>query len=281
MMAIGFDLRLHAAPFYKKLWIPYYELPTSDFGVESGEEGVADALTAHGIGLNWGDLVRLSKACKIGAMLLPGKWPRKFRDELLGSQHNACIQQMLWLSRFKQPQDVEIEPRPFPGCKKRPDWRFRSSAQVINLEVKYRSGDWIRRVDGSKYSPARAGPFDDIAPKFPLRHEGELNLVGLTVLAPIDTALVREADAFLERTPTIDAVFLWSEHHGEEPESVMRPAGNGFPKLFYNDGDEEDRCHIGIIRHVWRKSEERRNFKMSDMPEFIDKISAEDQNKPG
>lgn len=185
MGTVGIDIQLRTFPVGDRLHVPYYEVPRTDFQQEgTAEKPVDDTLTAAGSGLNWGDLIRLSKACKIGRTLLGSSWPGKFKDKLL-AEHNATVQELLWLGRFRNPKKIELEPRPFPGCKKRPDWRFAVDGQIINLEVKHRPGDWIRQVDGSQYSPARPGLFSDVSGKFLIKLEGELNLVALSVMPPL------------------------------------------------------------------------------------------------
>ena len=274
MTKIGLRISVKAFPVDDKIWVPYYEIPQSEFGQEQGSasEPVHDTLTAHGSGLNWGDLVRLSKVCKIGHTLIPGLWPHKFKAKLLG-EHNSCVHELLWLARFKNPKDIEPEPRPFAGCKKGPDWRFKSDSQPINLEVKYRPGDWVRQVDGAVFSPARPGLFYEVAEKFPTRNIGELNIVALTVLGPIEPSLLAATDRFLTATPTVDAVFIWSESPGNGPTTAVQPADGNFARNFFNEGDVEDRCYIGVIRHLWRKSEERRPVRPEEVPELLSRLA--------
>lgn len=287
MAEIGLSLKLNAfsvpvppnvtgRPQDGRIWVPYYELPRSDFGKDQsvGDNAAADTLTAHGTGMTWGDLVRLSKVCKIGHTLLGPVWPRKFKPRLL-AEHNACIHEILWLSRFKKPANIEIEPRPFPNCKKGPDWRFTSDSQPINLEVKFRPGDWVRHVDGAKFSPARAGLLYGVAAKFPIKNAGELNLVAVTVIGPIERSLIAATDEFLRNTPTVDAVFIWSEAPDDGPPTAIRPADNNFARHFFNEGDEEDRCHIGVVRHLWRKSEERRSIRPDEVPALLKEFARE------
>lgn len=263
MHAIGFEVRIKEFPVEfpagPKISVPYYEIPNSDFGKEEHCDGkpVHDTNTAHGSGLNWADLVRLSRVCKIGRTLLPGMWPLRFKKKLLG-EHNSCVQELLWLARFKRPKNIELEPRPFVGCRKGPDWRFKSDAQPINLEVKYRPGDWIRHVDGEPASPVRPNIFYDVADKFPTKNVGELNIVALTVIGSIGTSLVQATDKLLNDTPTVDAVFIWSESPGDGPDTAMRPIDSNFVRSFFNEGDKEERCYIGVIRHQRCKSEARR-----------------------
>ena len=92
MSKVGLPINIQAVPVSDTIAVPYYEIPQSEFGKEQGGVGVHDTNTAHGSGLNWGDLVRLSKACKIGRTLIPELWPHEFKAKLLG-EHNSCIQE--------------------------------------------------------------------------------------------------------------------------------------------------------------------------------------------
>jgi hypothetical protein len=66
------------------------------------------------------------------------------------------------------------------GHKKGPDWRFMSCGMTINLEVKYRPGQWMRKVDGPVYFQVKQGLFDGIAEKFPYPStQTELNIAGI------------------------------------------------------------------------------------------------------
>ena len=177
------------------------------------------------------------------------------------------------MARFKRPKDIVLEPRPFRDCMKGPDWRFKSDSQPINLEVKYRPGDWVRQVDGPQFSPARPHMFYEVSKKFPIRNDGELNLVAVTVIGPIDSTLLAATDKFLSDTPTVDAVFFWSESPGDGPDTAIRPPDSNFARSFFNEGDSEDRCYIGVIRHLWRNSEERRSVRAEEVPELVSRLA--------
>lgn len=277
MAAVGFELRLSSFPVPLKngttIHVPIYECPESDFGKDGVHPKTGqpyhDTQTAGGSGLTHGDLIRLSKACMIGRKYLPGKWPVEWKTDLHGNRHLPCIQELLWLARFKCPSNILHSVKVFRGSKKDVDWRFERQGQILNVEVKYRPADWTKFVDGAKFSPSRLCDFHDVAGKFPSKNPGELNVLAITTVAPIDDSLRTACEELMKITPALDAILIWSEHPGDGPTTMVFPEDAVFVDSFFNHGDEEDRRYIASIRYVLRNSEERRSLTTEEGIQWI------------
>jgi hypothetical protein len=259
MKAIGLELEIktHIATFGGGLEIEvaYYDLPRPDFGKSAPDPTSGSAaFTALGIGYTWGDLFQLSKACMNGRRLLSDKvWPLDFQEDLLNNRHYSCVQELLWLGRFKNALNVLHAAKPFPNSAKDVDWRFKSDGQVINLEVKYRPADWTKLVDGPAISPSRVDDFHDVFGKFPTKREDELNLLAVTSVAPLDDSIDVACRELLKEIPTLDGVFIWT-HAPEHGYTRIISNQRGFVRLFFNEGDAEDRMFLPVILHQWALS---------------------------
>ncbi len=277
MAAIGCDWPIRSTPIGVKTVLSHYEIPSSDFG--QFEDKAHDTLTAHGSGLNWGSVIRLSKACEIGRSLFGNAWPVKFRRKLLNPKdHLAFVEEILWLNLWLGISDIESEARPFAslGCRKRIDWRFSSCGQIINLEVKYRPRDWMRHVDGPENHLVMPSYFYDVPEKFPAKNPRELNLVAVTCLASIDRSLQEHTEILLQENPTIDGVIIWAHSSkSESPFEIHAARDRELISTLFTGGDLEDAAHIGIVRHVWRKRDERRSIHGEEVPEILKKLSSE------
>jgi len=278
MEAIGCDWPIRSIPVGEETILSHYEIPGSDFGT-TGDEGARDVYTAHGSGLNWGSVIRLSKTCEVGRSIFGSAWPTKFKGKLLNpKEHLSFVEEILWLNLWHGISDVESEASPFAatGCRKKIDWRFSACGQTINLEVKYRPRDWMRHVDGPEHNVVMPSYFDDVPGKFPSRNAEELNLVAVTCLAAIDRSLQEHTEVLLRNHPNIDGVIIWAHAaKSDSPFEIHALKVRGLISMLFTGGDLEDAAHIGIIRHVWRKRDERRSIHAEEVPEILKKLSAE------
>jgi hypothetical protein len=273
MAAIGLPLQLKywLMPIRgdKAAGIPSYFLPGSQFNLNAPED-TDDIYKAEGPGLNCGDFLKLSKACKLGRTYLRKAWPKTFSSRLRDpNDHPAVVEEMLWLGYWLSLEGVTPSYRQNPTTKKNVDWRFRSCGQTINLENKYRRRDWVGRVDGPYFSRDFDSYFQDCEGKFGPQKDGELNIIGISTLAPPDAGLRRAIGRFLERNPEVDAIIFWSYHspRGETPEIHSQKAD--LIKLLFTGGDEEDHVRMSPIQHLWRKSDERRALRPGEFPKGV------------
>jgi len=258
--------------------LAHYEIPGTDFG-KMDDDDASEVTKVHGSGLNWGSVVRLSKVCEVGRKYFGPDWPCNFKKQFLNPKdHLAFVEEILWLNLWLGISEIEHEAQPFHavGCKKRVDWRFKSCGQTINLEVKYRPKDWMRHVDGPDFNIVMPEYYYDVPAKFPVRLPGELNLVAVSCPAPIDRSLRERTEVFLRAHPTIDGVLIWSQaSSGESPFEIHALKHRDLIQTFFTGGDFEDAAHIGIVRHLWRKRDERRAYRADEVPELLQKLSAE------
>lgn len=286
MDAIGLNLEVKTfpapTPFGVDIEVAYYDLPKNEFGQEKPDRTGCATLTTHGTGFTWGDLFQLSKACMIGARLLPAEvWPMAFKKDLTTNRHYACIQELLWLGKFKNPEGIQHAAKPFSNCKKDIDWRFRCESQIINLEVKYRPSDWTKLVDGAAVSPSRVEDFHDVHGKFPVRNPGELNLLGVTSMAPLDGSLETACNDLLKEIPTLDGVLVWS-HAPENGYTQIYSERRGYVRLFFNEGDHEDRMFYPVILHQWAHSAYRKGKLPGEVNrEFEERLKRKYKGVPG
>jgi len=278
MTKVRFDLQLEywrvELPDYQSIGIPAYKLIGSQFDPDAPVDS-PDVYKAAGPGLNCGNLLRLSKACKVGRAIVKKEWPNTFATRLRDpNDHLAVVEELLWLGYWQPVKDLRRSFKQSEESKKNIDWRFNCCSQVINLEVKYRRRDWVGIVDGPYFSRDFDSYFEDCEGKFGPQKDGELNIVGVSTLASPDDGLRRTIERFLKTHPYVDAIILWSFHapNGESPEIHSRQAD--LIKLLFTGGDSEDRLRISPIRHLWRKSEERRALRPAELPaEIVQKES--------
>lgn len=278
MQAIGLDWPVRATPCNKRIVLSHYEIPGSDFG-HTNDDDVPEVMKAHGSGLNWGSMIRLSKACEVGRKHFTSDWPLRFKKQLLNPKdHLAFIEELLWLNLWHDVSDVVYEARPFEsfGCKKQVDWQFMSCGYPINLEIKYRPKDWMRHVDGPEFNIVMPDYYYDVPAKFPQKMPGTLNLVGVSTPAPSDRSLCERTEIFLKSNRTIDGILIWSQSSdGKSPFDVHALQDRELIKTFFTGGDMEDAAHIGVIRHLWRKRDERRSYRADEVPLLLEQLSAE------
>ncbi len=286
MESVGFALVFDAswpvpAPGDETIWIPSYRLPGAIYGPQADPDGT-ESRDAAGPLLSCGEFVRLSKACKLGRLYLtPEKWPSRFTTRLRDPKnHLAVLEEVLWLGRWHAPENVEMTYKQNPATGKDIDWRFTCCGQTINLEVKFRQRDWVGLVDGEHFSRDFDSYFRDVEGKFGPRANSELNIVGLTTISPPDRGLRECTRRFLDRHPEIDAIIFWSLHdpEGTRPEIHGRQAD--LIRTLLRSADREDEMLVAPIRHLWRKSDERRALSPGETLDAISRI-AHDSGIPG
>jgi hypothetical protein len=276
--SLGIDWPIRVTGGEHNLLLPYYDIPGTEFGATDSATA-KEVEKAHGFGLNWGSLVRLSKACEIGRTQFGDEWPTKFKGQLTNPKdHLSIVEEILWLGLWQQTRALEREARPFQrlGNTKRVDWRFDCCGQIINLEIKYRPRDWIRHVDGSKFSRVFDSYYHDVPAKFPTRNEGELNIVGISSLASEDRHWSLVTEKLLKTHTEIDAVILWAHHTESGGPFRIHSLKKDFIDLFFTGGTVEDAAHFGLVRHLWRSRDERRAMRAEEaIPILVHQLQAE------
>lgn len=198
---------------------------------------------AVGYGLNWGDLVTLSKVVELARRLWGWHWVRRFRERMSSlPNHLSVVEELWWLGQWESPIAIQQECSPFPSCDRTVDWQFQTGGVVINLEVKYRPGDWLRWVDARLYASLLDSYSDTVAEKFPRKLPGQVNLVAMTLLGALGPELRARTTAFLEAHHTLDGVLFWSIARRDLPgcECLLRPEA-GFVRSLLRPAEEEDR----------------------------------------
>ena len=79
----------------------------------------------------------------------------------------------------------------------------------------------------------------------------------------------------LTTIPALDGILVWSDCPGEGRTTRIFSHQAGFVATFFNEGDREDRCYIGSIRHLWRMSVARRNMTPEEAMEALHKHAAD------
>lgn len=282
MASIGCEWPIRSEVINDKLILSHDVIPESDFG-QIEREDVPEALTAHGTGLNLGSVIRLSKVCEVGRRFFRSDWPGKFKDKLLNKRdHLSFVEEVLWLNLWHGVSDIESEAQPFRdrNVEKRVDWRFRSCGMTVNLEVKSRPKDWMRRVDGPENNLVMPSYFYDVPQKFPAKNENELNLVAVSTPAAIDRSLRERIEILLRTYPNIDGALIWAQESRSavSPFEIHAIENKDLISTLFTGGDFEDAAHIGIIRHVWRKRDERRAYRADEVPELLSQLSKDVDN---
>jgi len=198
---------------------------------------------AIGYGLNWGDLATLSKVVELARKLWGWHWVRRFRGRMSSlANHLSVVEEPGWLGQWESPAAIQQECCPFPGCDRTVDWHFEAGGTVINLEVKYRPGDWQRWADARLQASMIATYFDTVSEKFPRKLSGQVNLVAMTLLGALGPELRARTAAFLDAHPTLDGVLFWSIARRDSPgcEYRLRPEAEIVCSLL-RPAEEEDR----------------------------------------
>ncbi len=201
------------------------------------------ACKAVGYGLNWGDLVTLSKVVQLARRLWGWHWVRRFRERMSSmANHLSVVEELWWLGQWESPRVIQQECSPFPFCDRTVDWQFEAHGVVINLEVKYRANDWLRWVDARLYTPLLDTYFDTVAEKFPRKVPGQINLLAMTLLGALGPELRTRTAAFLHTHPALDGVLFWSIAQRGLPgcEWILRPEAE-FVRTLLRPVQEEDR----------------------------------------
>jgi len=279
MRKIGCTWPVRGQPIDEQRTVGIYEVPDTDFG-EMNKETVPEVQKVEGLGLTWGCIVRLSKACVLARRFFGPNWTatKIGRGLMNGTDHFSLIEEILWLGPWHGVSHVQYEEKPFAaaGGTKPIDLRFDSCGQKINLEVKYRPRDWARFVDGEKFNTVMPSYFDDVQGKFPTRNLNELNLVGVTVPALIDKSWRITAENLLQGMPTLDGVVVWVCPPGYQPSYEIHSTKKELIELFFKGGDAEDLSYRGFTRFVQRKPEERRAYRASEAASVIARIAEEE-----
>ena len=79
---IGCDWPIRSTFASETVVLAHYEIPGTDFG-KMDDDDASEVTKAHGSGLNWGSVVRLSKVCEVGRKYFGSEWPSKFKTQLL------------------------------------------------------------------------------------------------------------------------------------------------------------------------------------------------------
>ena len=291
IQAWRFDLCLTYQPIEfdgcEPMHIPKYRLAESPYSASKGTEDRKlgedqEMFHGEGSGLDTPDLLKLSRASAIGHTVLKHtNWPhthaRRVRDP---RDHIAVIEEILWLGRWRNPVEVQLNAKLVPGTGKDVDCRFRSEGITINLEVKYRPRTWLAGVDGGFGVQDLRSLFDGVGGKFPATEpQDAYNVVALTIVAPIDDLLRHHATQFLASHPEIAAVVVWSEHDptaGRNHEFICRANGPGRLLELLFKSDEEERSRVGFIRHPVRHATERREMTFEESLRLMQKMAAEE-----
>lgn len=262
--------------------LPSYQIPGTNFGAEASS-GAAEVQRVHGIGLNWGAPLKLAKVCSIAREYFGPDWmlePR-FREKLHnGNHHLSFVEEFLWLGMWYdvtgveagKPPEYEINPFAKEGSAKRIDWRFKSCGQIINLEVKFRQKDWMRHVDGSDFYVVRDNYYEDCEGKFPVRYDGELNLIVVSSPTSIDRSSQLQTETFVRTHPTVDGVITWAQdtQNSSIVFDVQSPSRN-LVKLFLKS-TKEDEGHVAIVMHDWKERDARRETRAENIPRLMEEM---------
>jgi hypothetical protein len=263
--------------------LPTYQIPGTHFGAEVGS-GAADVQKAHGVGLNWGNPLKLAKVCSIARQhfgpdwMLQGRFSEKLHN---GNHHLSFVEEFLWLGMWRsvtgvepgKPPEYEVNPFSKAGSAKKIDWRFKSCDQVINLEVKYRPKDWMRHVDGAEFYLVRDDYYDDCEGKFPVRYDGELNLIGVSSPASIDRSWQLQTETFVRTHPDVDGVIMWAQD--SQTSGVVfdvQSKQKALIDLLFTS-TSEDKGHVAIVMHVWKERKGRREARAENIGRLIEEIN--------
>jgi hypothetical protein len=225
-----------------EIW-PFYVFTNQEYRPDYFNPAFHFRACAIGYGLNWGDLVTLSKVVKFARQTWGEHWVSQFRERMKHfGNHISTVEELWWLGLWKSPVHVQRECAFCAPYWRTVDWQFETQGLVINLEVKYRNHDWLRFVDLVAYINRLDSYFDTLAEKFPVKVAGQVNLVGITLLGSLGALLRQRALAFLESHPALDGFLFWSIARRDLPgcECVLRPS-SGFVRELLRPADEEDR----------------------------------------
>ncbi len=231
-----------------EIW-PYYVFTNHESRPDYFNPAFHFHASAVGYGLNWGDLVTLSKVVKFARQTWGEYWVRRFRERMKHfNNHISTVEELWWLGLWKSPIHVQRECAFCAPHWRTVDWQFETQGVVINLEIKHRSNDWLRFVDLVAYINQLDSYFDTLAEKFPAKVAGQVNLVGMTLLGSLGALLRNRTLAFLESHPALDGFLFWSIARRDLPgcECVLRPSCE-FVRELLRPADEEDRWRNPFI----------------------------------
>jgi hypothetical protein len=225
-----------------EIW-PFYVLSNHECRPDYFNPAFHFRAHAAGYGLNWGDLVTLSKVVKFSRQMWGEYWVRPFRERMKHfGNHISTVEELWRLGLWKSPIHVRRECAFCAPYWRTVDWQFETQGVVVNFEIKYRANDWLRFVDAAGYAALLDSYFDTLAEKFPAKVAGQVNLVGITLLGSLGALLRQRASAFLEPHPALDGFLFWSIARRDLPgcECLLRPSSE-FVRELLRPADEEDR----------------------------------------
>lgn len=243
---------------------PCYQINDPRYDLDKIGPGEKGTFGINGPDISCGDLVKLGRICLLRQQHLSQGWPRGLKQQFLDPQsHLDAVEELNWLSRWRDVNDVRTKVNLFDGSKGTDvDLVFRARSLSICAEVKNRRREWVGIVDGWHSSRRFPSAFDDLIDKFnPVRINGALNVACLSTHLPPDADIEVQAKQFIAKHTEVDAIILWSDHC---------PTGQGFRKVY---GKRRTRDRIEnllaplareeaerwfVLKHLGRNSEEGR-----------------------
>jgi hypothetical protein len=223
---IDFDsLKLSARPFPVDnnnldiaFVIPEYSFGPTGFTIESAEQATEiRAEWMGGTGLDRGHLQLFSIVSVIARRLIPHYWhmPCKLRESLRNpTQHLNTIEEIWWLDRWKNPQNIRSSQKLIQGSNRDVDWTFNLGIETIsvNFEVKRLVGDCLRHVRGRSFKADWLAEFCNkkVIPKFRPSEEHEVNVLGISLFGKISREVQLAIGEWLIGQAHIDAVIISS-----------------------------------------------------------------------
>lgn len=255
MDAIGFDLRLSVPGFVEYIFERGLPIPL-EYDIDGTEWSVDNELphsAIEGTHLHKGDLVLLSKICKIGREIPEIGWPDSFKSRLnIGKEHLAVLNEIWWLGRFIGPRNISSEYQ-INGAKGKVDWRFDCGPpefpMTINLEVKRRPSN-IAKLFLSR-SPSL---LTKISKKFQsseggIRADTLLNIAAITIYSDIDCKLIDQTIQWLKDNRSVDAVIWFSFKSDVKTPWLVVPSrlDDVLGRICLIEPDEED---LSTVAHI-------------------------------
>jgi len=264
MDAINFDLKICIPGYCEELFrqeiaIPIeYDIAGTEWSVNNEQPHTA----MEGTHLHKGDLVFLSKICKIGRDIPDIGWPKSFEGRLnTGKEHLAVLNELWWLGKFVGPRNISSEYQ-MKEAKGKVDWRFDCGPSefpmTVNLEIKRRPSN-ISKLFLSKSTSF----LTKISNKFPsneggVRTDASLNVVAITIYSDIDRKLIDQTLQWLKENRSVDAV-VWFSFKSDEKTPwlvVSRRPEDIFERICLIEPDEEDLSTVAQITYADYKQAE-------------------------
>jgi len=229
-----------------------YNIPETGWSINNDDP----SSNFEGTHLSRGDLVYLSKICKIGREVPEIGWPKAFEARLkVGKEHVSVLNEIWWLAKFLLPRKIVSEYQ-IEGARGKVDWRFEcglnENSIMVNLEVKRRPSDVAKLFRSSS-----SALLTKISKKFQLLDEvmqtdSSLNIAAITIYSDIDQKLIEQTNRWLAENRSVDAV-IWFSFKSDlnTPWVVVTGRRHNFTtNEILIEPDEEDLATIAQIRHV-------------------------------